>query len=186
MVWELPLTSIYWSALNLAGCWAREAGFFRFGNVWVNVFDTYMSMVIGSPCPCKDLMLLLSGDPRNSSRRYRGGETAKRGDYHKVVWRCRQCFCVRKYKGGPNSVSKNHISFRCQKRTQKLVPFTCLSRSWESSPFCYVDERGPVSKACNRCASRLGEAARPGRGNASDAKRIGTRTKRGSRGLETI
>ena len=33
------------------------------------------------------------------------------------------------YKGGPNSVSKNHISFRCQKRTQKLVPCTCLSRS---------------------------------------------------------
>ena len=25
------------------------------------------------------------------------------------------------YKGGPNSISKNHISFRCQKRTQKLV-----------------------------------------------------------------
>ena len=61
-------------------------------------------------------------------------------------------------KGGPNSVSKNHISFRCQKRTQKLVPCTCLSRSWQSFPFCYVDERGPVSKACNRSASRLGEA----------------------------
>jgi hypothetical protein len=41
-----------------------------------------MSMVIGSPCPCKHLMLLLCGDPRNSSRRYRGGGTAKRGDYH--------------------------------------------------------------------------------------------------------
>ena len=26
-------------------------------------------------------MLLLCGDPRNSSRRYRGGGTAKRGDY---------------------------------------------------------------------------------------------------------
>ena len=61
-------------------------------------------------------------------------------------------------KGGPNSVSKNHISLRCQKRTQKLVPCTCLSRSWQSFPFCYVDERGPVSKACNRGASRLGEA----------------------------
>ena len=41
-----------------------------------------MSMVIGSPCPCKHLMLLLCGEPRNSSRRYRGGGTAKRGDYH--------------------------------------------------------------------------------------------------------
>ena len=65
---------------------------------------------------------------------------------------------LQEYKGGPNSVSKNHISFRCQKRTQKLVPCTCLSRSWQSFPFCYVDERGPVSKACNRGASRLGEA----------------------------
>ena len=41
-----------------------------------------MSMVIGSPCPCKHLMLLLCGNPRNSSWRYRGGGTAKRGDYH--------------------------------------------------------------------------------------------------------
>ena len=29
-------------------------------------------------------------------------------------------------------------------------------------------------------------SARPGRGHASDAKRIGTRAKRGLRGLETI
>ena len=51
----------------------REKLVFDFGNIWVDVFDTYMSMVIGSPCPCKHLMLLLCGDPRNSSRRYRGG-----------------------------------------------------------------------------------------------------------------
>ena len=73
--------SLYWSALNLDGCWAREAGF-RFGNIWVDVFDTYMSMVIGSPCPCKHLMLLLCGDPRNSSRRYRGGGDSETWDYH--------------------------------------------------------------------------------------------------------
>ena len=60
----------------------REKLVFDFGNIWVDVFDTYMSMVIGSPCPCKHLMLLLCGDPLNSSRRYRGGGTAKRGDYH--------------------------------------------------------------------------------------------------------
>ena len=47
----------------------------------------------------------------------------------------------------PNSVSKNHISLRCQKRTQTLAPCTCLPWSWQSFP---------------------------------DAKRIGTRTKRGS------
>ena len=41
-------------------------------------------------------------------------------------------------------VSKNHISFRCQKRTQKLASCTSLSWSWQSFPFCYVDERGPV------------------------------------------
>ena len=34
-----------------------------------------------------------------------------------------------KYKGGPNSVSKNHISFRCKKRTQKLASCTFLSWS---------------------------------------------------------
>ena len=60
----------------------REKLVFDFGNIWVDVFDTYMSMVIGSPCPCKHLILLLCGDPRNSSRRYHGGGTAKRGDYH--------------------------------------------------------------------------------------------------------
>ena len=63
----------------------REKLVFDFGNICVDVFDTDMSMVIGSPCPCKHLMLLLCGDPRNSSRRYRGGRTAKRGDYHEVV-----------------------------------------------------------------------------------------------------
>ena len=32
-----------------------------------------------------------------------------------------------KYKGGPHSVSKNHINFRCKKRTQKLASCTFLS-----------------------------------------------------------
>ena len=86
-------------------------------------------------------------------------------------------------KGGPNSVSKNHISFRCQKRTQKLVPCTCLSRSWQSFPFCYVMKEVPFPKPA---IEALRGSARPGRGHASDATRIGTRTKRGSRGLETI
>ena len=83
-------------------------------------------------------------------------------DFWVLGWPLKGTKCPRlravHYKGGPNSVSKNHISFRCQKRTQKLVPCTCLSRSWQSFPFCYADERGPVSKACNRGASRLGEA----------------------------
>ena len=34
--------------------------------------------------------------------------------------------CSMQYKGGPNSISKNHISFRCQKRTQKLVTKSLL------------------------------------------------------------
>ena len=51
-------------------------------------------------------------------------------------------------------------------------------------PFCWW-KRSRVSKACNPGASRLGEAwPRPGRGHASDAKRIGTRIKRGLRGFE--
>ena len=36
-------------------------------------------------------------------------------------------FTLRKYKGGPNSVSKNHINFRCKKRTPKLASCTFLS-----------------------------------------------------------
>ena len=57
--------------------------------------------------------------------------------------------------------------FRLQKSCQlevpktnpKLAPCTCLSWSWQSFPVCYVDERGMVfSNACNRGASRLGEA----------------------------
>ena len=95
---------------------------------------------------------------------------------------------LRYCKGGPNSVSKNHISFRCKKRTQKLASCTFLSWSWQSFPFYYVD----ASLQSRRFEARrgLGEArrgqARPGRGHATDAKRIGTRTKRGSWGLETI
>ena len=78
MVWESLLEGAHWIWTGVE----REKLVFDFGNIWVDVFDTYMSMVIGSPCPCKHLMLLLCGDPRNSSRRYRGGGTAKRGDYH--------------------------------------------------------------------------------------------------------
>ena len=100
MVWELPLTMVSIGAHWIWTGVEREKLVFDFGNIWVDVFDTYMSMVIGSPCPCKHLMLLLCGDPRNFSRRYRGGGTAKRGDYHEVVWRCSKpdsAFCVRKY-----------------------------------------------------------------------------------------
>ena len=100
MVWELPLTMVSIGAHWIWTGVEREKLVFDFGNIWVDVFDTYMSMVIGSPCPCKHLMLLLCGDPRNSSRWYRGGGTAKRGDYHKVVWRGSKldsAFCVRKY-----------------------------------------------------------------------------------------
>ena len=74
------------------------------------------------------------------------------------------------YKGGPNSVSKNHISFRCKKRTQKLASCTFLSWSWQSFPFYYVD----ASLQSRRFEARrgLGEArrgqARPGRGHATD------------------
>ena len=68
MVWESLLERIEFGRVLSERSWV-----FDFGNIWVDVFDTYMSMVIGSPCPCKHLMLLLCGDPRNSSRRYRGG-----------------------------------------------------------------------------------------------------------------
>ena len=132
----------------------------------------------------------------------------------------------------------------------KLAPCTCLSCSWQSFPFCSVDETGYVfpkpaiearrglaeatprmqkelaqgqSEACGDskhiilllksqqgwtwsswqlcCLARIlsrswrkGTASRQasrlpqvnGRGHASDAKSISTRTKRGLRGLETI
>ena len=69
-----------------------------------------------------------------------------------------QEICFRAYKGGPNSVSKNHISFRCKKRTQKLASCTFLSWSWQSFPFYYVD----ASLQSRRFEARrgLGEARR--------------------------
>ena len=88
------------------------------------------------------------------------------------------------YKGGPNSVSKNHISFRCKKRTPKLASCTFLSWLWQPFPFYCVDARGRVFP--KHAIEALRGSARPGRGHASDAKRIGTRTQRGSWGLETI
>ena len=66
----------------------------------------------------------------------------------------------------------------------KLAPCACLSWLWHSFPFCSVAERGPVFP--QPAIEALRGSARPGRGHASDAKRIGTRTKRGLRGLETI
>ena len=99
--------------------------------------------------------------------------------------------CQLIYKGGPHSVSKNHISFRCKKRTQKLASCTFLSWSWQPFPFYYVDARGRVfpkpAIEAFRGSARPGRGqVRPGQGHASDAKRIGTRTKRDSWGLETI
>ena len=82
------------------------------------------------------------------------------------------------YKGGPNSVSKNHISFRCKKRTPKLASCTFLSWLWQPFPFYYVDARGRMFP--KHAIEALRGSARPGRGHASDAKRIGIRTKRGS------
>ena len=56
------------------------------------------------------------------------------------------------YKEGPNSVSKNHISFRWKKRTQKLGSCNNLSLSIM------------LMQACNQGASRLGKAwAKPGK-----------------------
>ena len=86
-------------------------------------------------------------------------------------------------KGGPNSVSKNHINFRRQRRTQKLAPCTCFSWSWQSFPSVMLMKDLLFPKPAIDAVRGL---ARPGQGHASDAKRIGTRTKRASRGLETI
>ena len=41
------------------------------------------------------------------------------------------------YKGGPNSVSKNHVNFRCKKRTPKLASCTFLSWLWQPFPFYF-------------------------------------------------
>ena len=67
------------------------------------------------------------------------------------------------YKGGSNSVSKNYISFRCKKRTPKTSLLYLLVLIMTTFPLllCWC-KRSRVSKACNRGASRLGEAwARP-------------------------
>ena len=87
-----------------------------------------------------------------------------------------ETFCL--LQGRPQLRLQKSYQFQVPKTNQKTSPLYLLVSIMTIFPFCYVDERGPVSKACNRGASRLGEAW--------DATRIGTRTKRGSRGLETI
>ena len=83
----------------------------------------------------------------------------------------------------PTPCPKN-ISISGAKNEPKTSPLYLLVLVMTIFPFLFCWwKRSRVSKACNRGASRLGEA---GRGHASDAKRIGTRTKRGLRGLETI
>ena len=63
------------------------------------------------------------------------------------------------YKGGPNSVSKNHINFRYQKRTPKTSPLCLLVLVMTLFPFLFCCwKRSRVSTACNRGTSRLGEA----------------------------
>ena len=42
---------VYWSALTMVSGIERAQLVFEFGNICVDVFETYMSMVIGSPCP---------------------------------------------------------------------------------------------------------------------------------------
>ena len=66
----------------------------------------------------------------------------------------------------------------------RLSPMYLLALIMTIFPFCFVDERAAVFP--KPAIEALRGSARPGRGHASDAKRIGTRTKRGSRGLETI
>ena len=82
------------------------------------------------------------------------------------------------YKRGSNSVSKNHISLRCQ----KMNPCTCLPWAWQSFPFCFVDERAAVF-AKLRGASRLREAWPA---HASDAKRKDKARLAGTRNCLTL
>ena len=81
--------------------------------------------------------------------------------------------------GRPQLRLQKSYQFQVQKTNSKTS--LLLSWSWQSFPFYYVD----ASLQSRRFEARrgLGEARR---GHATDAKRIGTRTKRGSWGLETI
>ena len=83
--------------------------------------------------------------------------------------------------GRPQLRLQKSYQFQVQKTNPKTSLLYLLVLIMTTFPFllCWC-KRSRVSKACNRGASRLGEA------HASDAKRIGTRTKRGSWGLETI
>ena len=85
--------------------------------------------------------------------------------------------------GRPQLRLQKSYQFQVPKTNPKLVPCTCLSRSWQSSLSVMLMKEVPFPKPA---IEALRGSARPGRGHASDATRIGTRTKRGSRGLETI
>ena len=76
------------------------------------------------------------------------------------------------------------ISISGAQNEPKASPLYLLVLVMTIFPFLSVDERGPVFP--KPAIEALRSSARPGRGHASDAKRIGTRTKRCLRGLETI
>ena len=85
------------------------------------------------------------------------------------------------YKGGPNSVSKNHISLRCQNQT-KTSSMYLLTLIMTMFPFLFCWWKScRISKACDRGASRLGEVwPRPRLGRKTDwhkdkARLTGTR-----------
>ena len=86
-----------------------------------------------------------------------------------------------KSQGRPQLRLQKSYQFQVLKTDPKEASFPCLSSWWQPFPFliCWWKNPKPASEA-------LRGSARPGRGHASDAKPIGTRTKRGSRGLETI
>jgi hypothetical protein len=75
--------------------------------------------------------------------------------------------------GRPQLRLQKSYQFQVPKTNPRLAPCTCLSWS-QSFLFCSVNERGPVFP--KPAIEALRGSARPGRGHASDPKRIGTRT----------
>ena len=88
-----------------------------------------------------------------------------------------QCGPSATYKGGPNSVSKNHISFRC-KNEPKTSLLYLLVLIMTIFPFYYVD--------ASLQSRRLRGSPRPGRGHSSDTNVLAKTKLMGTRNYNII
>ena len=153
----------------------KEASF------WVSFLAPETDMIFGDgvgapyPPPC---MLIWKFSLRCIEHVERPGESLEGVGRKKKQIQCMKLALT--LQGRPPTPSPISYQFQVLKTNPKEALFSLLV--FVMTTFSLSNVLMKESKACKRGRGW----ARPGRGHASDAKPSGTRTKRGSRGLETI